>query len=283
MFVAIVNSKGGVGKSTIAVHAAAWLHERGLRVVLLDADAQHSSSEWLSRAAPDIRVVRESGARAILDCAPRLQAVCDVVVADGPAALGPATVALIAVADRVLMPIGPSMMDVNASYRTARMIYRARFKTGGAGRPEALTIMNRVQSRTRLARTTAAAILNFGFPAAPVALQLRQAYAEACGLGDVVWRMGAAARPAANEIHELFENVLSLDRATGVTAAAQQAADHPADRPAAAAGERPVDRTAKAVVLKERVLPARELIAAFDRHPADDAALADEAAFVDKL
>lgn len=253
MFIAIVNSKGGVGKSTVAVHAAVWLHERGLRVALIDADAQQSSSEWLERAAPEIRIVRCHAARDILDCAPRLQAVSDIVLADGPAALGRATVALIAVADRVLMPIGPSMMDVNASYRTARMIYRARFNSTRPGLPEALTVMNRVQARTRLARTAATAILRYGFPAAPVALQLRQAYAEACGEGSVVWRMGEAARVASEEINDLFRNVLDLKQATGVST-----------EPA-----RGVNRPAAAVVLKERVLPARELIAAFDRHPAE--------------
>jgi len=253
MFIAIVNSKGGVGKSTIAVHAAVWLADRGHRVVLLDADAQASSAEWITRGGLPVRVVQQATPREILDCAPRLQAVADVVIADGPAALGAATIALIGLADRVLMPVGPSMMDVNASYRTARMSYKARFQSGRAGLPEALTIMNRVQSRTRLARTAAAAILNYGFPAAPVALQLRQAYAEACGLGSVVWRMGSRARLAAAEIDELFRHVLDLERATGVVPLSDGR----------------VDRAMQARVLKERILPASELIASFDRYPSE--------------
>ena len=41
----IANSKGGIGKSTLAVHLAAWLSRQGHRVTLADCDTQQSSSE----------------------------------------------------------------------------------------------------------------------------------------------------------------------------------------------------------------------------------------------
>ena len=56
MFLAMVNAKGGVGKSTLAVHLAVWLHERGQRVMLVDCDLQRSSSQWMAEAAPEVRV-----------------------------------------------------------------------------------------------------------------------------------------------------------------------------------------------------------------------------------
>ncbi len=261
MLIAIVNGKGGVGKSTLAVHAAVWLHERGLRVVMLDADAQTSSSEWLARAEPRIKIVRLSHAAEILQQAPRLQIGADVVLADGPAALSATSVALIGTADRVLMPIGPSMMDVIASYRTARMIYRVRFQTSRNGLPEAFTVFNRVQPRTRLSKTAALAILKYGFPVAPTVLQLRQVYAEACGCGSVVWRMGAAAREAAVEINALFSQVLNPRRGSEL-AGAQSAA---------------LQRAKDAVVLKQRARPSGDLIASINKHPPEDlGSLAEE-------
>ena len=36
MFIAVVNEKGGVGKSTLAVHLATWLFDRGAKVALID-------------------------------------------------------------------------------------------------------------------------------------------------------------------------------------------------------------------------------------------------------
>ena len=48
--IALTNSKGGVGKSTVAVHLAAWCHQQGRRTALVDADAQGASSLWLQEA-----------------------------------------------------------------------------------------------------------------------------------------------------------------------------------------------------------------------------------------
>ena len=50
MIIVVANSKGGVGKSTLAVHLAVWLHEQGHNVILADCDMQHSSSEWATRS-----------------------------------------------------------------------------------------------------------------------------------------------------------------------------------------------------------------------------------------
>ena len=56
--IALTNSKGGVGKSTVAVHLAAWCHQQGRRTALVDADAQGASSLWLHEAEPDIPISR---------------------------------------------------------------------------------------------------------------------------------------------------------------------------------------------------------------------------------
>ena len=56
MFITFTNTKGGVGKSTLASHLAIWLFDRGYRVALLDTDPQGTSSEWIKRAEPNITV-----------------------------------------------------------------------------------------------------------------------------------------------------------------------------------------------------------------------------------
>ncbi len=209
MIIAIANGKGGVGKSTISVHAAVWLKKRGYKLAVVDADAQASTAEWLATADPEIRLERCETREQLADRLPRLTSLHDIVLIDGPAGLSPETVTLIAAADLVLLPIGPSMMDVRASYRTARLIYKIRLRDTLCEKPRAFTILNRVQPRTRLARIAVEAVRNYGFPVATTPLQLRQAYAEACGRSSVVWNMGPPARAAANEIDTLFSQVFS--------------------------------------------------------------------------
>ena len=84
MIIVVANSKGGVGKSTLAVHLAVWLHEQGHKVILADCDMQHSSSEWTRKAAPDLKTVRLASPDEILDQLPQLEQEADYIVADGP-------------------------------------------------------------------------------------------------------------------------------------------------------------------------------------------------------
>jgi chromosome partitioning protein len=84
MIIVVANSKGGVGKSTLSVHLAAWLHEQGHRVTLADCDTQQSSSEWIREAVPAVKTVRLDNSDEILNELPLLAGDTDYVVADGP-------------------------------------------------------------------------------------------------------------------------------------------------------------------------------------------------------
>lgn len=84
MIIVVANSKGGVGKSTISVHLAAWLQEKGHRVTFADCDAQESSSQWIRESVPGMNLVRLSTPNEILNELPQLEADADYVVADGP-------------------------------------------------------------------------------------------------------------------------------------------------------------------------------------------------------
>ena len=49
--IAVTQQKGGVGKSTIAMHLGAAFHERGKRVLVVDADGQNTLIHWASASS----------------------------------------------------------------------------------------------------------------------------------------------------------------------------------------------------------------------------------------
>ena len=52
--VALLNEKGGSGKSTIALNLACALHRQGRRVVLIDADPQGTARDWREASPADV-------------------------------------------------------------------------------------------------------------------------------------------------------------------------------------------------------------------------------------
>lgn len=204
--IALTNSKGGVGKSTLAVHLAVWLKEQGLNVALIDADVQRSSSRWLTGMEPEILVACLHNPDDIIEQAPRLKEASDVVVADGPAGLAEQTRALLLIADEAIIPVGPSALDLQAAEQAVRVVKQA--QQIRMGLPRALLLLNRVQGRTRLAREALEAVDMLGLPVVSQPIHLRTSFADASGQCSVVWRMGAPAKDAAEELFRVFEEVM---------------------------------------------------------------------------
>lgn len=208
MIVAFANSKGGVGKSTMAVHLAGWTQERGRRVVLVDADVQCSSSAWLREAVSDIPVVRLATADDVLDRVPALAGDFDLIVLDGPAGLSEVTRSLLLVADLAILPCGPSVLDLRAVREALRVVNQAQHIR--QGRPRALIVPNKVQVQYRLSQELLEALPALGVETLP-SLRLRQACAEAAGQGTFVWRLGQRGEDAASELTAIFEEVMSYE------------------------------------------------------------------------
>jgi chromosome partitioning protein len=207
MILALSNSKGGVGKSTIAVHVAVWLAEQGRNVVLVDSDVQASSSTWLHEAAPQIKTIRLLTADDVINQLPTIAANYDFVVADGPAGLNEVTRALMFVSDVVAFPCGPSALDLRAVIDAVTLL--GEIRKHREGKPEAIIIPNKLQPQYRLSKELMDTVRNFSMPAGD-GLRLRQAYADAAGQGTVVWRMKSqSARDASAEMQFLFQQLTS--------------------------------------------------------------------------
>lgn len=206
MILAVANSKGGVGKSTLAVHLCAWLHRQGRRVLLADCDPQASSSQWIAEAATHVRTIRLRDPRDVLNELPPLRDEYDYIVADGPGSLAEVTRTLLLIADAAIVPCKASMLEVRALNAATEVLRHAHLVR--SGHPEAIIVLSMVGQRYRLTQDIKDAAKALKLPLASTAMTLRQVYADAPGQSLTVWDMGARAAEAAAEVESLFREIL---------------------------------------------------------------------------
>ncbi|QDT52791.1 MinD/ParA/CobQ/CobA-like protein [Caulifigura coniformis] len=206
MKLVFANSKGGVGKSTLAVHAAVWLRDRGFSTCVLDLDPQRSSAAWIAEVAPDITVHIADTPE---ECLLKVQIASeqgDLLVMDAPGGLDELTRAAMMMADVALLPITPSILDLR-SVQTATNTLRYAQQLNG-GRPEGVLILNRMKSRDSISRDLKEAALSLGVTVARTSVRDLQAFRDAPQQGTVVSRMGRRAASSAAEIDALFDELL---------------------------------------------------------------------------
>ncbi|WP_145349481.1 ParA family protein [Roseimaritima multifibrata] len=204
--IAVANTKGGVGKSTTAVHLAAWLHEQGHSVLLADCDTQHSSSQWVREACPDVKTVVLDKPNDILNELPALAQDVDFLVADGPGSQTETSRALLLRADLAIVPCKASLLEIRALSKATEVLRQAQDIRGGL--PRAVIVLSMVRKNYRLTRDMIEAAAALNLPMADTPLVLRQIYADAPGQGAVVWQMGSKTKDASQEVHRLFCEIL---------------------------------------------------------------------------
>ena len=104
------------------------------------------------------------------------------------------------------------MLEVRALAQATNVLRQAQDIRGG--QPRAIIVLSMVGKTYRLTQDMKDAAAALELPLAKTAVTLKQIYADAPGQGAVVWRLGARARDAANEINALFREVLTDARAS---------------------------------------------------------------------
>jgi chromosome partitioning protein len=112
--VVVANPKGGVGKSTLSTNVAGYFARKGHAVMLGDADRQQSSALWLNLRPPEARPIQTWDVSKDLIARPPKDVTH--VVLDTPAGLhGKLFKEVLKLADKVLVPLQPSIFDIYAT------------------------------------------------------------------------------------------------------------------------------------------------------------------------
>lgn len=202
MIIALLNQKGGVGKTTLATHLAGELSQGNCEVVVIDADPQGSALDWAQKRSQGgwrrrfgvMGLARET----LHEEVPELARRADHVVIDGPPRVTALARSAILAADLVLVPVQPSPYDVWASSEIVALVTEARlFKPW----LKAAFVVNRCVVRTVIGRELRHVLDQQGAPMQALASTISQrvVFAEAAASGRLVDEIDDTS-PAAQEI-----------------------------------------------------------------------------------
>ena len=207
MIISIQNQKGGVGKTTLAIHISHALSLKGTKVLLVDADPQGSARDWAAaRSDKTLFSVTGLDRPTVHRDLPALAKDFDHVVIDGPPRVSDLARSAIIAADIVVVPIQPSPYDVWAADEVIKLIQEASvFKEN----LKFVFAINRKITNTAIGRDVAEALGSYNIPVLKSSVSQRVAFAESAASGQTVLetdRNGSAAR----EILALVDELLSL-------------------------------------------------------------------------
>ncbi|NNM69518.1 MAG: AAA family ATPase [Gallionella sp.] len=206
--IAVINQKGGTGKTTLALNLAAGLSRRG-SVHVVDADPQRSVTQWVGMGGGN------SGLPGVAQLVGNPTAVLEklmrnhrYVVVDCPPMVQGETVATIMhMAHQVLIPALPSPIDLWASVDMAVAVNEAKKHNPRLG---AYLVLNQLEIRNALSRDMREAVAGFDVPVLTASMQRRAAYRTAAIEGQSVYGLGKRGMQAVGDIEAIIEEILCL-------------------------------------------------------------------------
>lgn len=203
MTVAVLNQKGGSGKTTIATNLAYALKRDGHQVLLVDADQQGSARDWneanRGELLPVVGLDRETLPKDI-------QAISggyDWIVIDGAPQIAKLSAAAVRAADIVLIPVQPSPYDIWACADLVDLVSARQEATGG--KPKAAFVISRSIKNTKLSGEVGDALKEYGLPVFQAATTQRVAYPTTASRGGTVFDEGVG--EAAKEIDAIKDEL----------------------------------------------------------------------------
>lgn len=181
--IAVLNQKGGSGKTTLATHLARALQLDGADVLLVDSDPQGSARDWAAvREDQPVTVVgidRPTIERDLKNIARK-----DFVVIDGAPQAADLAVSAIKAADAIVIPVQPSPYDIWATSDLVDLVKQRIELTDG--RLKAAFVVSRAIKGTRIGADITEALVGYGLPVLESRITQRVSYPGTAATGTTV-------------------------------------------------------------------------------------------------
>lgn len=211
MIIAVVNQKGGCGKTTIATNIAAMYASEGREVLLVDADPdQHSAMNWCADRSEDLPKIHSSAlpARNLRKDADAIRRKWEIVVIDGGARVTEHAHAAVAAADWLIIPVKPSKVDLDATAQFLDVVQADMAKrddlSGGL-------LLNQFQAGTSISSAARSQLAEWEFPIFNSVLHSYVAFSEAVWQGQSVVEYQPKSKAAA-DVSRFFKELKKATR-----------------------------------------------------------------------
>lgn len=210
--IAVVNQKGGSGKTTISMQLAGTLGRQGNRVLVVDADAQGTATRWSATAPEDkpfpaaVVNLAHSGNKLHKEVQKHVGQYDFIIIDCPPAVESVIPNAALLIANLAIVPIVPSLADLWAAVGIKKVI-----ESVSDINPDLTSrlLVNLLKPNTNLSKELMDTIPQFGIEMMQSTVGDRTAYKESVA-GVTVHDLGSRAEAAAAETIQLAEEVLAI-------------------------------------------------------------------------
>ena len=202
--IAVLNQKGGAGKTTLSTNLARALQLDGDKVLLIDSDPQGSARDWNAAGNGELLPVVGLDRPTLAKDIQAIQDNQDWLIIDGAPQIAELAVAAIKCADLILIPVQPSPYDVWACEDLVEIIKTRQEVTNG--KPKAAFIISRVIKNTQLSKEIGEALAGYGLPVFKNFTSQRVIYPKSAATGSTVLD-AEGATDAAAEIRAIAQEL----------------------------------------------------------------------------
>ena len=186
--IAVAGRKGGIGKSTITGNLAGEFAAMGRTVVVLDADPQHSVASWAAEGngllSQIVEKVNDGNPGELRSKVRAFEKHADIVLIDTPPGMPDTTYHAALLADLMLLPCGPSPLDLFALKDALALSLKARAQRRSK-KPRIRMVPSRVLMNTNLGKGLSSSLEAMGKKVLP-SIGQRVVVAEAVQQGLTV-------------------------------------------------------------------------------------------------